>query len=203
MERREFIRLLGGAAAAWPFVARAQQPTTRRIAIFHPAIPTALLTETGAGSAWRAFFGELRRLGYVEGENLIIERYSAEGHHERYADLAREIVSRNPDVIVTGTNPVVIAFKAATSAIPARGAPHQPQPTWRQPHRHHPRRRDRELGEAPADTERSHPVDSKGRVSWDARGVGRFSWASRAGRRDSIGNFTGFHPSGARHSGGD
>jgi putative ABC transport system substrate-binding protein len=118
MERREFIRLFGGAAAAWPFAARAQQPTTRRIAIFHPAIPTALLTETGAGSAWRAFFGELRRLGYVEGENLIIERYSAEGHHERYADLAREIVSRNPDVIVTGTNPVVIAFKAATNTIP-------------------------------------------------------------------------------------
>ena len=59
----------------------------------------------GWGSAWRAFFRELRRLGYVEGEDLIIERYSAEGHHERYADLAREIVARNPDVIVTGTTP--------------------------------------------------------------------------------------------------
>ena len=86
--------------------------------MFHPAIPPALLTETGGGSAWRAFFGELRRLGYVEGENLLIERYSAEGHHERYADLAREIVARNPDVIVTGTNPVVTAFKAATGTIP-------------------------------------------------------------------------------------
>ena len=119
LQRREFITLLGGAAAAWPLAARAQQPATqRRIAIFHPAIPTSLLTETGGGSAWRAFFGELRRLGYVEGENLIIERYSAEGHHERYADLAREIVTRNPDVIVTGTNPVVIAFNAATSTIP-------------------------------------------------------------------------------------
>src|SRR3989454_1233171 len=119
MKRREFITLLGGAAAAWPLTARAQQPATqRRIAIFHPAIPTTLLTETGGGSAWRAFFGELRRLGYVEGGNLIIERYSAEGHHERYADLAREIVSRNPDVIVTGTNPVVIAFNAATRTIP-------------------------------------------------------------------------------------
>jgi putative ABC transport system substrate-binding protein len=105
------------AAVPWP--ARAQQRATqRRIAIFHPAIPTTLLTETGGGSAWRAFFSELRRLGYVEGENLIIERYSAEGHHERYADLAREIVNRNPDVIVTGPNPVVIAFRAATSAIP-------------------------------------------------------------------------------------
>src|SRR5882757_2688633 len=119
MRRREFITLLGGAASAWPLGARAQHPARqRRIAIFHPAIPTTLLTETGGGSAWRAFFSELRRLGYVEGENLIIERYSAEGHHERYADLAREIVNRNPDVIVTGTNPVVIAFRAATSAIP-------------------------------------------------------------------------------------
>jgi len=111
--------LLGGAAAAWPLAARAQRSATQnRIAIFHPAIPTTHITETGGGSAWRAFFAELRRLGYVEGENLIIERYSAEGHHERYADLAREIVTRNPDLIVTGTNPVVIVFKAATSTIP-------------------------------------------------------------------------------------
>jgi putative tryptophan/tyrosine transport system substrate-binding protein len=119
MKRREFIKLVGGVAAAWPLRARAQQPARqRRIAIFHPAIPTTLLTETGGGSAWRAFFGELRRLGYVEGDNLLIERYSAEGHHERYAALAREIVSRSPDVIVTGTNPVVTTFKAATSTIP-------------------------------------------------------------------------------------
>jgi putative tryptophan/tyrosine transport system substrate-binding protein len=118
VKRREFITLLGGAGA-WPFAARAQQAVTqRRIAIFHPAIPATLLTETGGGSAWRAFFAELRRLGYVEGQNLIIERYSAEGHHERYAGLAREIVARNPDVIVTGTNPVVTAFMAATSTIP-------------------------------------------------------------------------------------
>src|SRR5712691_3761329 len=119
MKRREFITLLGAAAAAWPLTAQAQQSATqRRIAIFHPAIPTTRLTETGGGSAWRAFFAELRRLGYVEGENLIIERYSAEGHHERYADLAREIVTRNPDLIVTGTNPVVIAVTAATGTIP-------------------------------------------------------------------------------------
>ncbi len=118
MRRREFIPMLG-AAVAWPLAARAQQLANQpRIAIFHPAIPTTLLTETGGGSAWRAFFGELRRLGYVEGKNLIIERYSAEGHHERYADMAREIVTRNPDLIVTGTNPVVIAFMAATSTIP-------------------------------------------------------------------------------------
>jgi len=118
MRRRALIGMLGGVAV-WPVIVKAQKLATRqRIAIFHPAIPTTLLTETGGGSAWRAFFLELRRLGYIEGENLVIERYSAEGHHERYADLAREIVARKPDLIVTGTNPVVMAFSAATSTIP-------------------------------------------------------------------------------------
>ena len=116
MRRREFTA--GMLLAAATRSARAQQRAQSRIAIFHPALPTTRLTETGGGTAWPSFFAELRRLGYVEGENLIIERYSAEGHHERYADLAREIVTRNPDLIVTGTNPVVIAFKAATSTIP-------------------------------------------------------------------------------------
>jgi putative ABC transport system substrate-binding protein len=117
MRRREFTA--GLLLAAVPWSAQAQQRAIKyRIAIFHPAIPVSLLTETGGGSAWRAFFSELRRLGYVEGENLIIERYSADGHHERYASMAGEIVTGNPDLIVTGTNPVVIAFKAATSTIP-------------------------------------------------------------------------------------
>ena len=119
MRRRDFIRVLGCSVLAMPLAARAQQPATQyRIAIFHPAIPTSLLTETGGGSAWRAFFAELRRLGYIEGENLIIERYSAEGHHERYADFVREIVASKPDLIVTGTNPVVVTFTAATTTIP-------------------------------------------------------------------------------------
>jgi putative ABC transport system substrate-binding protein len=122
MRRRDFLAALGGAATvslSWPLAARARQtPKPRRMAMFHPAIPPALLTETGGGSAWRAFFGELRRLGYVEGQNLIIERYWADGRHDRYAEVARDIVSRNPEVIVTGTNPVVTVFKAATGTIP-------------------------------------------------------------------------------------
>jgi ABC-type uncharacterized transport system substrate-binding protein len=114
VRRRDFIKVIAGSTAVWPLATRAQRPATQnRIAIFHPAIPITHLTETGGGSAWRAFFAELRRLGYIEGQNLIIERYSAEGHHERYADLARQIVTRNPDVIVTGTNPVVTVVTAA------------------------------------------------------------------------------------------
>src|SRR5436305_8356439 len=103
MRRREFTAGLVLAAVPWPALAQARA-TRPRIAIFHPAIPVSLLTETGGGSAWRAFFPELRRLGHVEGENLIIERYSADGRHERYADLARAIVAAGPDLIVTGTN---------------------------------------------------------------------------------------------------
>src|SRR6202051_4973162 len=118
MRRREFMTLVGGVAEC-QLAPRAQRRATQhRIAIFHPAIPTTLITETGGGSAWRAFFSELRRLGYVEGENLIIERYSADGHHERYVNLAREIVSSKPDLIVTGTNPVLLAFKATTRTLP-------------------------------------------------------------------------------------
>ena len=117
MRRREFTAgaLLVAATRGATAQQRARQ---RRIAIFHPAIPAHLITETGGGTAWRAFFAELRRLGYVEGDNLIIERSSAEGHHERYDAMAREIVSRNPELIVTGTNPVVTAFRAATTTIP-------------------------------------------------------------------------------------
>src|SRR5512132_3004810 len=122
MRRRDFLAALGGAATvslSWPLAARAQQtPKPRRMAMFHPAIPPALLTETGGGSAWRAFFGELRRLEYLEGQNLIIARYGADGRHDRSAEVARDIVSRNPEVIVTGTNPVVTVFKATTGTIP-------------------------------------------------------------------------------------
>src|SRR3954453_3045280 len=117
MRRREFTAGALMLAAMQPAGAQPRAPQ-RRIAIFHPAIPVDLLTETGGGRAWRAFFGELRLLGYVEGQNLLIEPYSPEGHHEDYAAGARQIVNSNPDLIVTGPNPIVLAFKAVTSAIP-------------------------------------------------------------------------------------
>src|SRR5690348_11811465 len=116
MRRREFTAALLLAIASrgsW-----AQQRAVPRLALFHPAIPTTLLTETGGGTAWRAFFGEMRRLGYVEGQSILVERYSAEGHHERYAEIARQIVASHPDLIITGTNPVVLAFKAITGTTP-------------------------------------------------------------------------------------
>src|SRR2546430_2097240 len=99
MKRRDFIGLLGGAAAL-PLVVRAQQPPkVHRIAVVHPSAALGDMSETGDNSGYRALFQELRRLGYIEGRNLVVERYSAEGRGERFADLAREVVHTNPDLI--------------------------------------------------------------------------------------------------------
>src|SRR6185369_778977 len=66
----------------------------------------------------RWFFEQLGQLGYTEGRNLAIDRYSAEGRHDQFAGLAREVVNRKPDVIVANLNPLVAALKTATMTIP-------------------------------------------------------------------------------------
>jgi putative ABC transport system substrate-binding protein len=110
-------RLLLGAAL-FPFgtpLARAQQALPKkRIASVGPgtSIPR------GTDPNFEAFLGELKRLGYVEGENLIIDLYLGEGQVERYADLVREVVSTNPDVIVSYGTPLTSRFKKATTTIP-------------------------------------------------------------------------------------
>ena len=123
IRRREFIRLLGGAAAVWPIMARAQQPANaHRIAVVRPSGSVADMTEAGDNPSYRALFNELRRLGYVERQNLIVERYSGEGHQERYAELAREVVRTKPHLILAASTPLVLIFKAATDTIPIVGA---------------------------------------------------------------------------------
>jgi putative ABC transport system substrate-binding protein len=92
-----------------------------RIAIVFTAVPGTEMTESGNASL-RAFFGEMRRLGYVEGQNVVVERRSALGRPERFAEIAKEVVSLNPDVIVVGANRLARAFQAATSTIPIVGA---------------------------------------------------------------------------------
>ena len=121
-QRREFITLLGGAAAAWPVAARAQQPANaHRIAVVRPSGSVADMTEAGGNPSYRALFNELRRLGYVERQNLIVERYSGEGHQERFAELAREVVRTKPHLIFVASTPLVLIFKAATDTIPIVG----------------------------------------------------------------------------------
>jgi putative ABC transport system substrate-binding protein len=121
MRRREFITLLGGAAA-WPIAASAQQPQKQhRIAFVHSGIPADHLTET-TGPFWvRRVYQTLRELGDIEGGNLTVERFSAEGRSERFTPLAAEVVSRNPDVIIVNLNDLAKAFMAATSTIPLVG----------------------------------------------------------------------------------
>jgi putative ABC transport system substrate-binding protein len=126
MRRREFIAGLMFAAVTGR--AQAQQTgKVYRIAIGHPIVPVADLNQASKGSfVIAAIFEELTRLGYVEGRNLLIERYSGEGRADHYPDLARQIVSRNPDLIIAINSYFVLDVKAATSTIPivaAFGAP--------------------------------------------------------------------------------
>jgi putative ABC transport system substrate-binding protein len=100
--------------------ARAQQPAkVHRIAIIAAAAPVTEITETSSLRLYRALFQELRRLGYVEGRNLIVERYSGEGRTEHYAEVARVVVTSKPDLILAPINiPGVQDLKAATATIP-------------------------------------------------------------------------------------
>ncbi len=101
MRRRDFITALG-AAATWPLAARAQQPAKmKRIALVTSSAKVSEISVNGR-PYYRAFFEELSRLGYVEGQNLGVERYSGEGRPERYAELARDVVNTHPDLILTG-----------------------------------------------------------------------------------------------------
>ena len=96
MKRREFITLLGGAAAAWPLAARAQQPAKL------PTIGFLGASTPSAMSQWvAAFVQRLRELGWIEGRTVAIEYRWAEGRSERFAEIAAEFVRLKVDVIVT------------------------------------------------------------------------------------------------------
>src|SRR4029077_20001583 len=117
MRRRDFITAVGGATM-WPLAARAQQPAKmKRIAYVHPATKVSELSVSGKPQ-YRAFFEELSRLGYVEGQNLGVERYSGEGQPERYAELVRDIVNTHPDSILAVGARLSLDFKMATTTIP-------------------------------------------------------------------------------------
>jgi putative tryptophan/tyrosine transport system substrate-binding protein len=113
VRRREFIALLGGAAAAWPLAARAQQShTVARIGFLGAA------SATGFASQLRGFRQGLADLGYIEGTTIVIEYRWAEGEIARLPELAVELVRSNVDVIVTHGTPGILAAKQATATIP-------------------------------------------------------------------------------------
>src|SRR5262245_19451152 len=113
IHRREFITLLGGAAA-WPLAAWAQQPAMPVIEIIRTGRP-----ETEPGSRMIAFSQGLNESGYVEGQNVTFESRWAEGQQDRYSELVADLIRWKVSVIATGANtPASLAAKAATSTIP-------------------------------------------------------------------------------------
>src|SRR6476469_2893712 len=111
MKRRDFITLLGGAAAAWPVAARAQAKVYA-LGILE-TVPRA---QNQANFA--ALLNGLREFGYVEGQNLRIDYRSADGQGERFPELVTELVRNRVDLIVTRGTPAARAAKAATATIP-------------------------------------------------------------------------------------
>ena len=122
MQRREFIALLGGAAAGWPRVARAQRP-----------FRIGLLNTGGAGTTFIApFVGKLEEFGYLEGKNLVIERKFADGNSERLKEFAADLVRQHVDVIVTiGTPASYRQILVTAEPVRRRRLWANGQPVWR------------------------------------------------------------------------
>jgi putative ABC transport system substrate-binding protein len=112
MRRREFITLLGGAAAAWPLAARAQQSSPALIGFFFAGAATVLKREIDA------FHNGLRKLGHIENRDVRFEYRFADGDLDRLPALAAELVRLNPNVIVSSPVPANLAIANATSTIP-------------------------------------------------------------------------------------
>jgi putative tryptophan/tyrosine transport system substrate-binding protein len=123
MQRREFIAGTAATAAtgfARPTCAQTNaRPTgVRRLAIFHPVRPPEQLTPKGGYRPYKVYFEELNRLGYIEGQNLFVERHSALGHPDRIGELARQIVASHPDVILSVSGVFTQEIMALTTSIP-------------------------------------------------------------------------------------
>ena len=112
MRRRDLITLIGGAAAAWPLVGRAQQTAMPIVGFLGPGSP--------ASDAYRVtpFKQGLKEAGFVDGQNILIEYRWAQGHYDQLRKLATELVQARVAVIVTSGTPATLAAKAVTTTVP-------------------------------------------------------------------------------------
>jgi putative ABC transport system substrate-binding protein len=115
VRRRDFTIGLLLAGTSRPV--RGEPAKQHRIAIVISTGPVDGISDKGS-RVWRAFFEELTRQGDIEGQNFTVERYTGEGRPEKFGDLAREVVRRNPDVILAVGPPITVAVTAATGTIP-------------------------------------------------------------------------------------
>src|SRR5262245_49762905 len=113
LKRRQFITLLGGAAAAWPFPARGQQAAKVYVIGFLSAG-----AQVRSPPPWLVFVNGLRDLGWIEGKNIVFERRWADNRLDRLAELAAELVRLDVDVIVTIGTLAPLAAKRATTSLP-------------------------------------------------------------------------------------
>jgi putative ABC transport system substrate-binding protein len=111
MRRREFIALLGGTVVGWPLVAHAQQPAMPAVGFLRS------VSLADAADLVTAFRQGLKETGYIEGQNVVIELRSAEGHPDRLPALVADLIGR-PVAVIVGNNNAAIAAKAATATIP-------------------------------------------------------------------------------------
>lgn len=117
MRRRDFILGMTIASALSPLGAQ-QRLKPKRMAMVSPAAKIADMNADSNTGYYRAFFRELSRLGYVEAQNIIVERYSGEGQTARYAQLVAEVVATQPDLIVATGTPIALQLRTATQDIP-------------------------------------------------------------------------------------
>ena len=112
MQRREFITLFGGAAAALPFAARAEQPTMPVVGLINAGTPEP------AADRMTAFRKGLNEAGYVEGQSVAIEYRWAEGRYDSIPELVADLLRHRVAIIATGSTDAALAAKAATEAVP-------------------------------------------------------------------------------------